>query len=121
MSQLRWRISRRDHENENPLVWNGMVVVWCFIAFGMSGCTPILPSYSGYWEADGVTKGQAASDYNVCKTLSATKYAESPTREELITDGVGYWIHVPLLKECMEHKGYRYVGPDSREHPPRPQ
>jgi len=107
-------------KTKTALVWNGAVVLWWFIAFGMSGCTPILPSYSGYWEADGVTKVQAATDYNVCKTWSATKYAESPTKEALITDGVGYWIHVPLLKECMEHKGYRYVGPDTREHPPQP-
>jgi hypothetical protein len=44
---------------------------------------------------------------------STVKYAESEKREEVITDGLGYWIHVPLLKECMEHKGYKYVGPEA--------
>jgi hypothetical protein len=50
---------------------------------------------------------------------STVKYAESEKREEIITDGLGYWIHVPLLKECMEHKGYKYVGPEagSQLHP----
>jgi hypothetical protein len=42
---------------------------------------------------------------------STVKYAESEKREEIITDNLGYWIHIPLLKACMEHKGYKYVGP----------
>jgi len=50
---------------------------------------------------------------------STVKYAESEKREEIITDNLGYWIHVPLLRECMEHKGYKYVGPEagSQVHP----
>ncbi len=53
------------------------------------------------------------TDYNACKMWSTVKYAESEKREEIITDNLGYWIHVPLLKACMEHKGYKYVGPET--------
>jgi hypothetical protein len=47
------------------------------------------------------------------------KYAESEKREEIYTDNLIYWIHIPLLKECMEHKGYKYIGPEAG-HPLQP-
>ena len=72
-----------------------------------------VPSAPSYWEAKEVPYSQVMTDYNVCKWWSTVKYAESEKREELITDGLIYWIHLPLLKECMEHKGYRYVGPET--------
>ncbi|HSL03310.1 MAG TPA: hypothetical protein VK901_07210 [Nitrospiraceae bacterium] len=90
-------------------------MVWGGILLGMSGCISVdaLPTSSTYWEAKDVPSSQVITDYNACKVWSTVKYAESEKREELITDGLGYWIHVPLLKACMEHKGYTYVGPES--------
>jgi hypothetical protein len=94
-------------------VWRATVVWWCVIV-GMSGCIPVepVPSSSMYWEAEEVPDSQVLTDYNACKLWSIVKYAESKKREEIITDNLGYWIHVPLLKACMEHKGYTYVGPE---------
>ena len=96
-------------------------VVWWGVLWGMSGCISVdsLPSSSTYWEAKGVPNSQVITDYNACKIWSTVKYAESEKREEIITDRLGYWIHLPLLKECMEHKGYTYVGPEagSQLHP----
>jgi hypothetical protein len=101
-------------------VRKGAVVWWC-VVLGMSGCLSVdsLPSSSAYWEAKDVPYSQVITDYNACKLWSTVKYAESEKREEIITDGLGYWIHVPLLKECMEHKGYKYIGPktEGRLHP----
>ena len=89
-------------------------VAWC-VVLEMSGCIPVerVPSSATYWEAKEVPYSQALTDYNACKMWSAVKYAESEKREEIITDNLGYWIHVPLLKACMEHKGYKYVGPET--------
>jgi hypothetical protein len=96
-------------------------VVWGGVLLGMSGCISVdsLPSSSTYWEAKEVPTSQVITDYSACKMWSTVKYAESEKREEIITDNLGYWIHVPLLKECMEHKGYTYVGPEAehRSHP----
>lgn len=96
-------------------------VAWWGVLLGMSGCISVdsLPSSSTYWERKEVPYSQVITDYNACKIWSTVKYAESEKREEIITDGLGYWIHVPLLKECMEHKGYKYIGPEagSRLHP----
>jgi len=96
-------------------------VTWWGVLRGMSGCTSLepLPSSPAYWEGKAVPYSQVITDYNACKIWSTVKYAESENREEIITDGLGYWIHVPLLKECMEHKGYKYVGPEAggRLHP----
>jgi hypothetical protein len=96
-------------------------VIWWGVVVGMSGCISVdsLPSSSAYWERKEVPYSQVITDYNACKIWSTVKYAESEKREEIITDGLGYWIHVPLLKECMAHKGYKYVGPEagSRFHP----
>lgn len=99
-------------------VRKGAVVWWC-VALGLSGCISVepLPSSSTYWKAKEVPSSQVLTDYNACKMWSTVKYAESEKREELITDGLGYWIYVPLLKECMEHKGYKYVGPDVGQGP----
>ena len=72
-----------------------------------------VPSSPTYWEAKEVPYSQVLTDYNACKMWSTVKYAESEKREEIITDNLGYWIHVPLLKACMEHKGYKYVGPEA--------
>jgi hypothetical protein len=96
-------------------VRKGAVVWWC-VVLGMSGCVSVepLPSSSTYWEAKEVPPSQVLTDYNACKMWSTVKYAESEKREEIITDNLGYWIHVPLLKECMEHKGYTYVGPKAQ-------
>ena len=90
-------------------------VVWCVVLGGMPGCISVepVPSSSTYWEAKEVPHSQALTDYNACKMWSTVKYAESEKREEIITDNLGYWIHVPLLKSCMEHKGYKYVGPEA--------
>lgn len=101
-------------------VWKA-VAVWCVVV-GMSGCIPVepVPSSATYWEAKEVPSSQTLTDYNACKIWSTVKYAESKKREEIITDNLGYWIHIPLLKECMEHKGYSYVGPETgRPLPPR--
>ena len=94
-------------------VRKGVVVWWC-VVMGMSGCVSVepVPSSATYWEAKEVPASQVLTDYNACKLWSAVKYAESEKREEIITDNLGYWIHIPLLKSCMEHKGYKYVGPD---------
>ncbi len=99
--------------------WKGVVGWWC-VLLGMSGCISVdsLPSSSAYWEAKEVPYAQVITDYNVCKIWSTVKYAESEKREEIITDNLGYWIHVPLLKECMEHKGYTYIGPEAGHRPP---
>jgi hypothetical protein len=90
----------------------GAVMGWC-IVLGMSGCMSVEPvrSSSTYWEAKEVPYSQVITDYSACKMWSTVKYAESEKREEIITDNLGYWIHVPLLSECMVHKGYKYVGP----------
>ena len=90
----------------------GAVLGWG-VLWGISGCAYLepLPSSSAYWERKEVPYSQVITDYNVCKIWSTVKYAESEKREDIITDNLGYWIHVPLLKECMEHKGYTYVGP----------
>ena len=95
-------------------VRKGAVVGWG-VLLGISGCTSLepLPSSSAYWEAKEVPYSQVITDYNACKIWSTVKYAASEKREEIITDRLGYWIHVPLLKECMEHKGYKYVGPET--------
>ena len=101
-------------------VRTGAVVGWG-VLLGMSGCISVdsLPSSSAYWKAKEVPASQVITDYSACKMWSTVKYAESEKREEIITDNLGYWIHVPLLKECMEHKGYTYVGPEagSQLHP----
>ena len=101
-------------------VRKGAVIWWC-VVLGMSGCISVdsLPSSSAYWEAKEVPYSQVITDYNACKMWSTVKYAQSEKKEEIITDNLGYWIHVPFLKECMEHKGYTYVGPKggSRLHP----
>jgi hypothetical protein len=96
------------------LVRRGAVAWWC-VVLGMSGCVPTapLPSSSTYWEAKEAPDSQTLTDYNACKMWSTVKYAESEKREEIITDNLGYWIHVRLLKECMLHKGYKYVGPEA--------
>jgi len=88
--------------------------MWC-VVLGISGCISVerVPSSSTYWEAKEVASSQVLTDYNACKMWSTVKYAESEKREEIITDNLGYWIHVPLLKACMEHKGYKYVGPEA--------
>lgn len=102
-------------------VRKGAVMWWC-VVLGMSGCIAVepVPSSSMYWEAKEVPYSQVITDYNACKMWSTVKYAESEKREEIITDNLGYWIHVPLLKECMKHKGYKYVGPEAG-HSPQPQ
>ena len=89
-------------------------LVWWYVVMGMSGCVSVepVPSSATYWEAKEVPYSQTLTDYNACKMWSAVRYAESEKREEIITDNLGYWIHIPLLKLCMEHKGYKYVGPD---------
>ena len=94
-------------------VGKAAVVSWC-VVLGMSGCIPVerVPSSATYWEAKEVPYSQALTDYNACKMWSTVKYAESEKREEIITDNLGYWIHIPLLKACMENKGYKYIGPD---------
>jgi hypothetical protein len=91
------------------------VVVWGGVVMGISGCVSVepLPTSSTYWEAKEVPYSQVITDYNACKIWSTVKYAESEKREEIITDNLIYWIHVPLLKECMEHKGYTYIGPEA--------
>ena len=93
---------------------HGAVVLWG-VLLGMSGCISLepLPSSSKYWEAKQVPYSQVITDYNACKIWSTVKYAESEKREEIITDRLGYWVHVPYLKECMEHKGYTYIGPEA--------
>ena len=95
-------------------VRKGAGVWWCII-LGMSGCMSVepVPSSSTYWEAKEVPYSQVITDYSACKMWSTVKYAESEKREEIITDNLGYWIHTPLLKVCMEHKGYKYVGPEA--------
>ena len=102
-------------------VRKGAVIWWC-VLLGMSGCISVdsLPSSSAYWERKEVPYSQVITDYNACKIWSNVKYAESEKREEIITDGLGYWLHVPLLKECMVRKGYKYVGPEAG-HPLQPQ
>jgi hypothetical protein len=102
-------------------VRKGAVVWWC-VVFGMSGCISVepVPSSSTYWEAKDVPYSQVITDYNACKMWSTVKYAESEKREEIITDNLGYWIHVRLLKECMKHKGDKYIGPETG-HSPQPQ
>ena len=95
------------------LVRKGAVVWWC-VVMGISGCVSVepVPSSATYWEAKEVPYSQALTDYNACKLWSTVKYAETEKREEIITDNLGYWIYIPFLKSCMEHKGYTYVGPD---------
>ena len=97
-------------------VRKGAVVWWC-VVLGMSGCIPVerVPSSSTYWQAKEVPYSQVLTDYNACKMWSTVKYAESEKREEIITVNLGYWIHVPLLRECMRHKGYKYVGPEAED------
>ncbi|MGE5711264.1 MAG: hypothetical protein ACM34B_13855 [Nitrospira sp.] len=96
------------------LVPKGAALWWC-VLLGMSGCITVQPvlSSSTYWEAKEVPDSQVLTDYNACKMWSTVKYAESEKREEIITDNLGYWIHVRLLTECMWHKGYKYVGPEA--------
>lgn len=96
------------------LVRKGAMVWWC-VVLGVSGCIPVehVPSSSTYWAAKEVPTSQVLTDYNACKMWSTVKYAESEKREEIITDNLGYWIHVRLLEECMLHKGYKYVGPEA--------
>jgi hypothetical protein len=100
-----------------PVFVRKAAVVWWCVVLEMSGCIPVeylpIPSSSTYWEAKDVPDSQTLTDYNACKMWSTVKYAESEKREEIITDNLGYWIHVPLLKECMEHKGYKYIGPEA--------
>ena len=100
----------------NPAFVRTGAGVWCCVLLGMSGCISVdsLPSSSTYWKAKEVPASQVITDYSACKMWSTVKYAESEKREEIITDNLGYWIHVPLLKECMEHKGYTYIGPEAR-------
>lgn len=91
-------------------------VMWWCVVLGISGCIFVerVPSSSTYWEAKEVPSSQVLTDYNACKMWSTVKYAESEKREEIITDNLGYWIHVPLLTECMKRKGYKYVGPEAQ-------
>ena len=95
-------------------VRKGAVVWWC-VVLGMSGCIPVepVPSSPTYWKAKEVPYSQVLTDYSVCTRWSTVKYAESEKREEIYTDNLIYWIHIPLLKECMEHKGYKYIGPEA--------
>ena len=103
---------------KRAFVGKGAMVWWCAV-LGMSGCISVepVPSSATYWEAKEVPHSQALTDYNACKMWSTVKYAESEKREEIITDNLGYWIHVPLLKSCMERKGYKYVGPEAGRRP----
>jgi len=89
-------------------------VLWG-VVLGMSGCVSVepLPSSPTYWEAKEVPAAQVLTDYSACTKWSTVKYAESEKREEIYTDNLIYWIHIPLLKTCMEHKGYKYVGPEA--------
>jgi hypothetical protein len=95
-------------------VRKGALVWWC-VVLGMSGCIPVerVPSSPTYWEAQGVPSSQVLTDYSVCSRWSTVKYAESEKREEIYTDNLIYWTHIPLLRTCMLHKGYKYVGPEA--------